>query len=110
MHSASFSSGISSGSCGDVSATESPQWLRSFQLLEFEGKEELSLSEATSIAQVDPSQAWNLGIAPIDEHLDRVLPVVEDDQHDGQVALDSCQPEAVERDILWVLSARKNIV
>ena len=96
MHSASFSSGISSGSCGDVSATESPQWLRSFQLLEFEGKEELSLSEATSIAQVDPPQAWNLGIAPIVEHLDRVLPVAEDDQHDRQVALDSCQPEAVE--------------
>ena len=90
MHSASFSSGISSGSCGDVSATESPQWLRSFQLLEFEGKEELSLSEATSITQVDPPQAWKLGIAPIDEHFSsRVLPVVEDDQHDRQVALDS---------------------
>ena len=96
MHSASFSSGISSGSCGDVSATESPQWLRSFQLLEFEGKEELSLSEATSITQVDPPQAWILGIAPIVEHLGRVLPVAEDDQHDRQVALDSRQPEAVE--------------
>ena len=29
MQSASFSSGISSGSCGDVSTTESPRWLRS---------------------------------------------------------------------------------
>ena len=29
MQSASFSSGISSGSCGDVSTTESPLWLRS---------------------------------------------------------------------------------
>ena len=29
MQSASFSSGISSGSCGDVSTTESPPWLRS---------------------------------------------------------------------------------
>ena len=29
MQSASFSSGISSGSCGDVSTTESPSWLRS---------------------------------------------------------------------------------
>ena len=81
-----------------MSATESPQWLRSFQLLEFEGKEELYLSEATSIAQVDSPrpQAWNLGIAPIVEHLSRVLPVAEDDQHDRQVALDSRQPEAVE--------------
>ena len=99
MRSASFSSGISSGSCGDVSATESPQWLRSFQLLEFEWKEELNLSEATSMAQVDLPQAWNLGIATLVEHLDRVLPVVEDDQHDRQVALDSCQPEAVEEEL-----------
>ena len=100
MHSASFSSGISSGSCGDVSATESPQWLRSFQFeLEFEGKEELNLFEATSITQVDPPQAWNLGIAPIVEHLGRVLPVAEDDQHDRQVALDSRQPEAVEEEL-----------
>ena len=101
MHSASFSSGISSGSCGDVSATESPQWLRSFQLLEFEWKEELNLSEAisNSIIQVDPPQAWNLGIAPIVEHLGRVLPVAEDDQHDRQVALDSRQPEAVEEEL-----------
>ena len=89
MHSASFSFGISSGSCGDVSATESPQWLRSFQLLEFEWKE-LNLSEATSMAQVDLAQAWNLGIATLVEHLGRVLPVVEDDQPDRQVALDSC--------------------
>ena len=100
MHSASFSSGISSGSCGDVSATESPQCLRSFQLLEFEWKEELNLAETTSMAQVDLPQAWclswNLGIAPIVEHLGRDLPVVEDDQHDRQVALDSRQPEAVE--------------
>ena len=81
---------------GTSSATESPQWLRSFQLLEFEGKEELSLSEATSITQVEPPQAWKLGIAPIDEHLSRVLPVAEDDQHDRQVALDPRQPEAVE--------------
>ena len=29
MQSTSFSSGISSGSCGDVSTTESPLWLRS---------------------------------------------------------------------------------
>ena len=103
MPSASFSSGISSGSCGDVSATESPQWLRSFQLLEFEGKEELYLSEATSITQVDLPQvwylSWNLGIATLVEHLDRVLPVVEDDQHDRQVALHSCQPEAVEEEL-----------
>ena len=49
-----------------------------------------------SITQVDLPQAWNLGIAPIDEHLGRVLPVAEDDQHDRQVALDSRQPEAVE--------------
>ena len=95
MHSASFSSGISSGSCGDVSATESPQWLRSFQLLEFEWKEELNLSEATSMAQVDLPQAWNLGIAPIDEHLGRVLPLAEDDQLYRQVALHSRQPKAV---------------
>ena len=103
MHSASFSSGISSGSCGDVSATESPQWLRSFQLLEFEWKEELNLSEATSMAQVDLPQAWylswNLGIATLVEHLDRVLPVVEDDQRDRQVALDSRQPEAGEEEL-----------
>ena len=60
----------------------------------------LNLSEATSMDQVDLPQAWylswNLGIATHVEHLDRVLPVVEDDQHDRQVALDSCQPEAVE--------------
>ena len=82
-----------------MSATESPQWLRSFQLLEFEGEEELYLSEAILITQVDPPQAWNLGIAPIDEHLGRVLPLAEDDQHDRQVALDSCQPEAVEEEL-----------
>ena len=29
MQSASFSSGVSSGSCGDMSTTESPRWLRS---------------------------------------------------------------------------------
>ena len=58
------------------------------------------MSEATSMDQVDLPQAWylswNLGIATLVEHLDRVLPVAEDDQHDRQVALDSCQPEAVE--------------
>ena len=63
----------------------------------------LNLSEATSMDQVDLPQAWylswNLGIATLVEHLDRVLPVVEDDQHDGQVALDSCQPEAVEEQL-----------
>ena len=55
------------------------------------------------MAQVYLPQAWylswNLGIATLVEHLDRVLPVVEDDQHDRQVALHSCQPEAVEEEL-----------
>ena len=61
----------------------------------------LNLAEAASITQVDLlTQAWylswNLGIATLVEHLDRVLPVAEDVQHDRQVALDSRQPEAGE--------------
>ena len=64
----------------------------------------LNLAEAASITQVDLlTQAWylswNLGIATHVEHLDRVLPVVEDYQHDRQVALDSCEPEAVEEQL-----------